>query len=213
MLCYKFENSEKEWLVAVWKITETIEKLSSLVANEAVLQYAYKNFKGGRLSEWLATRALLKELLGDDAVIEYEPSGKPYVNSGHKISISHTKGFVAIALSRNRAIGLDIELADRDSLAVSRRYMSPVELEQLQPDTARRVALLNWQAKEALFKIVGDVGGTFRDNIFVQPFVCANKGTIKLSLKDIYSCDVNFVAEYFSFDSLIVLVCVPSSAC
>lgn len=213
MLCYKFENSKKEWLVAVWKITETIEELSSLVADEALLRYAYNNFKGERLGEWLATRALLKVLLGCSAAIEYDSSGKPFVNSGHYISISHTKGFVAIALSRSQEIGLDIELADRDSLAVCRRYMSCGELEQLQSDDAQRVALLNWLAKEALFKIVGNVGGTFRDNIFVQPFVCADKGILQLSLKDIYSDEVNFVAEYFSFDSLILLVCRPASAC
>ena len=214
MLCYKKESADKRWQLAVWEITETVEELSSLVADEVILQYAEENMRAGkRRGEWLATRLLLRELIGAEARIEYDSSGRPFIKGGPYISISHTDGFAAILLSIDAPMGVDIELVGRGALESCRRYMSPEEIESLDRRDQQKGALLNWMAKEALFKIVGNLGGTFKDNIVVAPFECADNGYLRLSLVGIYDNDIDFFAEYYSFSSFLLLVCSKEPIC
>ena len=64
-----------------------------------------------RRLEWLAVRVLLYTLSGEEKEIAYHPSGKPYLaDDSASISISHTKGYVAVALGLpGREVGVDIE--------------------------------------------------------------------------------------------------------
>ena len=97
MLFYKKESADKRWQFAVWEITETVEELSSLVADEALVAFADTNFGGDkRKREWLATRLLLRELMGAEVYVEYDSAGRPFINGGPFVSISHTDGFAAI---------------------------------------------------------------------------------------------------------------------
>ena len=52
-----------------------------------------------RRLEWLAVRVLLYTLSGEEKEIAYHPSGKPYLaDDSASLSISHTKGYVAVVL-------------------------------------------------------------------------------------------------------------------
>ena len=64
-----------------------------------------------RRLEWLAVRVLLYTLSGEEKEIAYHPSGKPYLaDDSASISISHTKGYVAVVLGLpGREVGVDIE--------------------------------------------------------------------------------------------------------
>ena len=54
-----------------------------------------------RRAEWLAVRLLVKELFGSECEVAYHPTGRPYLKHGTAhISISHTKGFAAVAYHR-----------------------------------------------------------------------------------------------------------------
>mgnify|MGYP000016543064 CR=1 FL=1 len=61
--------------------------------------------------EWLAVRVLLYTLSGEEKEIAYHPSGKPYLaDASASLSISHTKGYVAVVLGLpGREVGIDIE--------------------------------------------------------------------------------------------------------
>ena len=90
---------------------------------------------------------LLKVMLGHDATIGHLESGKPVLDGWH-ISISHTRGYVALMLSRQHNVGVDIEyMSDRVSRVAS-RFMRPDE----QAGDVRG-QLECWSAKESLYKL------------------------------------------------------------
>lgn len=129
---------------------------------ETLVSVALSRFKSSqRQFEFLAVRLLLRAVCGEAAQIAYYPTGRPYLYDTPKryISISHTNGFVAIALS-GKDVGLDIELLSNRQLRLRQRFMSDEEWQQalqlLQPKVA---AAIGWSAKEALYKLV-DVPGT-----------------------------------------------------
>ncbi len=211
MLLYKETHVNKQWQIAVWKITETVEELSSLVDDIAMLSYANEHFAGvKRRSEWLATRLLVKELLGSDVQIEYDASGKPYIKGVTSVSISHTDGFVAVVLSYNLQVGIDVERRNRCLDATYMRFMNEKELPALECENRNDVMLVHWTAKEALFKIVGNLGGSFKENILLSRFALKKKGIVELRLHNIeHSCN-RYMVEYHINDMFVLSLCYPA---
>ena len=119
-----------------------------------------------RVSEYYTT-ALMKRDLGIEQVISYHESGKPYLQDGPHISISHGKSLAGFVKSE-RPIGLDIQFPEEKLRTISTRFGHPEELEY-----ARTLSeplpyfTFLWSAKEALFKIYGE-GLTFSTQIRVD---------------------------------------------
>jgi hypothetical protein len=75
------------------------------------------------------------------------------------------------------------------------------------------VALVNWCAKEALFKITGDLGGNFKDNISVGELGEGETGHVALTLMGVeYPGEPLFVADYSFCEELLVVLCRKQSA-
>ena len=198
--------------VSVWKVTETLDELLGMVPAGCVA-YALEEFASKkRCAEWLAVRVAVAQLFGEDARIVYDAAGKPRLDGiDGCISISHTEGYTVVAFSRNGEVGVDVELLARDVVPAARRFMPLELLDGLSASERNSVALLHWCAKEALFKIVGNLGGTFKDNISVAPFVFEDKGQVQLSLVGVDNAGENgFVADYSVFDGLLVVLCRKS---
>ena len=200
--------------VWVWKITETADELSRLVPGEQAC-YARETFASEvRRAEWLAVRAIVAQQFGDKVRVVYDVAGKPSIEdvAGY-ISVSHTKGYAVVAFSRECEVGVDVELVSRDVLPVAGRFM-PAESLDLFPSVERnKVALLNWCAKEALFKITGDLGGNFKDNISVGELGSGERGRVTLTLTGV-DClgEPLFVADYSFCEELLVVLCRKQSA-
>ena len=194
--------------ILVWKITETVDELLQMVpadcASFALEKFASKK----RCSEWLAVRALLAQKL-DNVRVVYDAVGKPSLDGCcGNISISHTDGYAVVALSRNYEIGVDVESLSRDIMSLSHRFMPAESFNEVLPGKRNFVALVHWCAKEALFKIVGNLGGNFKDNILVGAFEPQEKGSVQLSLFGVESAaGANFVADYSVVDSLLFVLC------
>lgn len=123
-----------------------------------LLAKAQQRFKSvSRQREWLAVRVLLRHTPYNDNEILYQGNGKPFfAKCGKHISISHSRCFVAVAVSES-PIGIDIESSDRNALAVASSFLKPQELEILSVGSnAANEALLMWSAKEAAFKLASD---------------------------------------------------------
>ena len=109
-----------------------------------------ENFSNqGRRCEALAWRAIVRREVGDAVHIDYDEYGAPRIDlPDTHISISHSKGVVAVLLS-DRACAVDIEQTERNFKRVAERYLSANE---------RIIAEENslyaemWCAKEALYK-------------------------------------------------------------
>ena len=162
--------------VAVWHVTEDYDELLALlpdadsISNEASLRFS--NDK--RMLEWTAVRVLLYTMLEQQVPIHYNEQGAPMLTDfeGLNISISHTKDFVAVALSEKGRPGVDVEQIEhpedsRDTRIerVRSRFMADDE----QADTIIGM-LLHWSAKESVFKTLGEEGIDFRKDFHVEPF-------------------------------------------
>ena len=93
-------------------------------------------------------------------------------------SISHSRGWVACAVSSNASLGVDIEVESsaRDIIGISQLAFHPKDHGWLliQPETARLSAFYQlWCTKEALYKLLSSLG---REKIF-SPLV-GSDGTV-----------------------------------
>ena len=144
----------------------------------------------------------------------YDVAGKPSIEdvAGY-ISVSHTKGYAVVAFSRECEVGVDVELVSRDVLPVAGRFMPAESLDVFPSVERNKVALLNWCAKEALFKITGDLGGNFKDNISVGELGSGERGRVTLTLTGV-DClgEPLFVADYSFCEELLVVLCRKQSA-
>jgi phosphopantetheinyl transferase len=99
------------------------------------------------VAERAAWHAIVRERLGADVVVGYNKNGAPIIEGGAErghISISHTKGWVAVIWSPEPC-AIDIELRDRKlSAGAAARYnISSIE---------------DWCALEARYKYAGLTG-------------------------------------------------------
>lgn len=137
----------------------------------------YRQRSGGRNVS--ASRMLLKELLGEEARVDYHSTGAPFLACVPLyISISHTKDYVAVILDK-RPTGIDIEYRSDRILKIRSRFMNPEEEAGIDLEHEVEHLLIHWCAKETLFKIIGQEGVDFQKHLHVNPFPYLSSGTFK----------------------------------
>ena len=118
-----------------------------------------------RRREYLAWRAVVRQELGRDVVIEYNEVGAPVLaNRDVQISVSHCKGWVAVVFSQ-QPCAVDIESLDRNFERVAAHYLT--EQERMLSDDLRFLAVA-WSAKETLYKYSGREGLDLRENLHLS---------------------------------------------
>lgn len=194
--------------IAVWEITETAEELSSLVPPALLAEVGtFASLK--RRAEWLAVRLLLQRFFGDDARIVYDAAGKPSLNNNDAyISISHTRGYAALAFSKNSPMGVDVELSAREVGEAFGCFMRGEELDGVPAELLNRAKLIRWTASEAVYKLVGNLGGGFRDNIVLERALPLEGGVLSLSLVGLPRGNSDNYSVAYLFDApLLVVIC------
>lgn len=176
-LCYKIDNDN--FSLGLWELSEDEEQLLgtfSEIAPEREVSKA-KRFKySARKLEWIAARLLLYELLDNVVSIDYDENGKPIINNREQcISISHTKGIVAVIVTNNMA-GIDVEMKNDRVLRIENKFISGLEKGQITKQNKAECLLTYWSAKETLYKIHGGKGLDFKKNLYIYPFKLENKG-------------------------------------
>ena len=96
--------------ILIWKITEPFAELNKQV----VLNESNRIRLNGMKSEmhqraFLSVRKLLQQAGYNDFDLYYDVFGKPHLNDGKFISITHSHEFSAIIIS-DETVGIDIEL-------------------------------------------------------------------------------------------------------
>lgn len=108
----------------IWQVTETLEELYACLSDDVVRQELERLKAPSRKMEYLAVRVLLKTMLGKEVRIGHEPSGKPFLTGGeYHVSISHTKGYVAVGLHESTQPGIDIEAYGERVRKVESRFV------------------------------------------------------------------------------------------
>src|SRR5690606_40776804 len=79
--------------------------------------------------------------------------------------------YAACMLGTRYEVGIDMELVKPKIEVIASKFMKPEELAQLQPEHHYVEQLLTcWTAKEAVYKLQGKKGVSFKDNIYIEPF-------------------------------------------
>ena len=197
-LVYQKEIQDSATL-AIWKIEESAEVLvAKLQLDEQEQAYFESLGQHMRQLHWLATRVLLRTLLQTEHYIDCKADahGKPYlVNFPHHISLSHSYDYAAVMISETRAVGIDIELIKPKIEAVAPKFLTDTERSFIDPDHAVAHLYSCWAAKEAVYKLQGKSGISFKEHIHLQPFAYAENGTLRALLQskeDTATLDVAF---------------------
>ena len=84
--------------------------------------------------------------------MRYHESGRPYLEDDNlSISISHTKGYVAVIVSDKTDVGIDIEHYAQRIHKVAFQFMRADEpVDEYRGDTTWKL-LLHWSVKEPMF--------------------------------------------------------------
>lgn len=171
---------EGELLLGIWKSEETTEQLLAVLKHLPWYEDKLAKFSESRKHEWLAVRVLLAALCGEEKEIGYYPSGKPFLKDGSAhLSISHTRGYVAVALHPYKEVGLDIEQYGTRVKKVASRFIRPDEEPTLLQGDEIYNLLLHWSAKETLFKLMDVEGVDLIRHLHVLPFVAAEEGSFE----------------------------------
>lgn len=158
---------------AVWKIEETAgELLVQLQLKDHEISFLDSLINDKRNLHWLSTRVLLRRMMNTDDYIDcqVDPNGKPYLtNFPHHISLSHSFDYAAVMISRDKAVGIDIELIKDKIERIAHKFMSDEELSFISNNRIEHLYTC-WCAKEAIYKLHGKKNISFLDHIRIKPF-------------------------------------------
>jgi 4'-phosphopantetheinyl transferase EntD len=157
--------------IGIAPIANTSAELLALLEQPERYAPALEKMSESRRCEWLSARVLLKQLLGEEKEIAYTGFGKPYpADRSCRISISHTKGFVAVIWDKDREVAIDIERISPRVENIRSRFMSREEERNLSTENPLIHLLLHWSAKESLFKLLDENDIDFQSQLHIEPF-------------------------------------------
>jgi|SRR6185436_19941594 len=185
MPVYYSKQINEDSQIVIWEITESLKDLLQIsrITKEELEDAGKKNPK--RQLEWIATRLLVKKMLGEDKKIEifYDDYGKPHLKGTAKhISISHTKQFVAVIMHNKKHVGIDIEIIAPRIENISQRFLSKKEMVWTKENYSLEKLFVVWGAKESAFKIYAEGGIEFREMLEVGQFDYAQQGATDITL-------------------------------
>ncbi len=187
---------------SIWKIEETAEELLSQLQLKAHERSYLETLNNGKRNlHWLSTRVLLRKMINTSEYIDcqVDSSGKPYLtNFPYHISLSHSFDYAAVMISRNKAVGIDIELIKDKIERIAHKFMSEDELSFISRESPVEHLYACWCAKEAVYKLHGKKNISFLDHIRIAPFDYSGGGKFAVSLQAGHSI-TSFTVHYDSF--------------
>jgi len=170
---------------AIWRIEESAEDLiSRLQLDEREKAVLNRLNKGKRTLHWLATRVLLRRMLDTPGFIDCpsDENGKPYLaNFPQRISLTHSFDYAAVMMSDFGEVGIDLELIKPKILRIADKFMKTAELDAIGGQHVEKLYAC-WCAKEAVYKLQGNKGVSFKDNMTIHPFDFQDQGVLFLEL-------------------------------
>ncbi len=178
MPIYKTITIDEHSRLLLWNIEESLEELYNGINLSQASLDRLDNMKSlVHKKGYLAVRHLLRKEGLSDMDLYYEDSGKPLLNNGKCITISHSHNFAAILVS-NVCMGLDIEKQQDKILQIANKFTPIHEYRTLANDDAiiRKLTLV-WAAKEAIYKCYSTKGVSFLNDIDVHDFDLGSPNT------------------------------------
>lgn len=149
-----------------------------------------------RLERWAAHLCLEALTQKKGLIIEHDKAGKPLLE-GYFISISHTHGWLAMVISQQSEVAVDIEYISERVSRVASHFLRPDE-----PFIHWPSQLVAWCAKETVYKYFSAEHLASKD-IRVRPFEQKEQGEVvcdvlplNASLRVGYECTPDYYLTY-----------------
>lgn len=193
MALMSIEEITPEVRLGLWRIEENVENFHIAQRERVLAQFRSES----RRLQKLAIYALLGVMTGDDdVVVSHTPSGKPELEGWH-ISISDTRGYVAVILARKQRVAVDIEYVANRVNRVAPRFIRPDEIA-----TSTMSRLIHWSGKETAYKYYSEQGLQHFE-MRLKPFQLSESGNVTVdnlrtgeSLRVYYRKNNSFVLTY-----------------
>jgi 4'-phosphopantetheinyl transferase len=173
-------------IIGVWQISESVEELYNKIEITLDEENTLQSYKHqSRKKQWLSYRALIQDMVEENYHISFSDFGKPFLNIQKKnkhISITHSGDYSAVIINEHLTVGIDIEKPALRIERVSERFLSDKELSFIEPNNKWNHLTVCWTAKEALFKIHGNLCYDFREQINLEPFIYSEAGEIDCTI-------------------------------
>ncbi len=154
----------KRGSIMCWTITESVIELKRICSERGV--ETINTFTNeARFKQSMATLILHSTIFGN-STLGYLSTGKPIIEGGQHISISHS-GDKIVMMKSDIACGVDIERIHPRVEKVKHKFLNDQELITFADATTATLTQL-WTAKEAMFKVHGTDTVFMRSNIFVD---------------------------------------------
>ena len=150
--------------LGIWKIEETEEFFKNNVPLHRDVTHPKKKL------QHLAGRFLLQFLAPafPYELIRIAETRKPFLpNEEYHFSISHCGDYAAAIISKDKRVGIDIEIQTEKIEKISGKFLSATE-HSLLPATNSQFLTLYWSAKESVFKWYGEGSVDFREHIQLE---------------------------------------------
>ncbi len=192
--------------LGIWKIEETEEFFKGNVPLHRDVTHPHKRL------QHLAGRFLLQFLFPDFPyeLVQIADTRKPFLpDEQYHFSISHCGDYAAAIVSRDRRVGIDIEIPVEKIGRIMYKFLSAEEhkLFNLVPGAESHSAInsyneptILWSAKEAVFKWYGDGNVDFRRQIQLKK---QNEGTETIDCF-FSKTGTELIIHYRQFDELVL---------
>jgi len=187
--------------LGIWKIEETEEFFKHNVPQHRDVTHPHKRL------QHLAGRFLLQFLFPDFPydLIRIADTRKPFLpDEQFHFSISHCGDYAAAIVSKEKRVGVDIEIPTEKVLKIVHKFLNEKEQQrfhknQLATHNSQLITLL-WSAKEAVFKWYGNGEVAFSEHIQLQKL---NEG---IKTIDCFFAKANqqLTIHYNEFDHLVL---------
>lgn len=186
----------------LWELKEHVKWFYERMTLSKALEKEFRSIRadGVRL-QWVASRFVLQQL-ARTAVLELEKDvyGKPhFVHDTRFISLSHCQGYAA-AISAEVAVGVDVEVISPRVQRIKNRFLSEAELVLMGDSDA--MLMLAWSAKEAVYKLYGQKGLIFKNDISIES-IDITESQLVLRLQKTASA-VQLKVDYLFFEGLVM---------
>jgi 4'-phosphopantetheinyl transferase len=160
------------WRASLDQTPADVERFSQHLSEDEMARAARFRFPQHR-DHFIVARGLLRLIIGrylqvapTSLVFSYSPYGKPelagdFENGDLCFNLSHSHELVLYALTRRRAVGVDVERLRPDVVGegIAERFFSTTEVKALRalPELSQVEAFFNcWTRKEAYIKAIGE---------------------------------------------------------
>jgi phosphopantetheinyl transferase len=189
--------------LGIWKIEEDEDFFLKSVVPQRNVSHPHKKL------QHLAGRYLLKYLFPDFPLflILIADTRKPYLeNEAYHFSISHCGEFAAAIVSKNKRVGVDIEIPTEKILRIEHKFLHQTEAIMINGWSGidrQQASTLLWSSKEAMFKWWGKGNVDFSEMLRLSINQPKSEGTLNGNfLKN--GIDSSFPVQYKFFSQLVL---------